>query len=231
MKNFTLREIWLPLDVNGDEEASTLNGAAPLIFPGFEYMFRIGIFDRMPAGEDDPGEFRNIASLVAFIMRVKQTSYAGTTLIDTSDGAAIAAGATVLFDPTCTEAEFVAKTKAPVNVYLPAAITNPTGITSAEQQWVTFTGATVDAAAQPDAFGRCRLRVIDLGQGAASSPPAPATNYVTSDIFAAAMNGVVKFGVNPRGRYPILVNTDGSKGTTVRAGDNGELVSEIVENP
>lgn len=232
MKNFTYREIWLPIDVNGDDEAKTLNGNAPLIYPGFEYMFRIGLYDRLPGASDDVGEFRNIASIVAFILRVRSGSYAGTLLIDTSDVTAIAAGARVDFDATATEQDFLNKTKAPVNVYLPKEVTAPAGITAASSHYMTFTGASIENAAQADAFGRARITVIDLGQGAAgAAPAAAAADYVRSDIFQAAFNGVVKFGNNPRGRYPIILNEDGTYGTALKTGQNGEFLSEQIPNP
>lgn len=232
MKTFTYREIWLPIDVNGNGEAVTSEGNAPLIYPGFEYMFRVALFDSLPTNAENPGVFRDVSSIVAFIMRWKQTSYAGTVLLDTSDPTAIAAGAKVEFDRVATEADFVAKTKAPINIYLPKEVTNPTGITSATQQWITFTGASIENAAQADPFGRARLQVIDLGEGATAAPPAAAAaDYVRSDIFRAAMQGKVSFGTNPRGLYPVLVNADGSYGVPLRAGPNGEAIMDPIPNP
>lgn len=229
MKNFTFREIWLQIDVNGDGEAVTLNGNPPLIYPGFEYMFRIGMYDRLPSGGDDVGEFRNIASIVAFILRVRSGSYAGTLLLDTSDPTAIAAGARVDPNATATEQDFLNKAKAPMNVYLPKEVTE--SITAA-QHYMTFTGASIENAAQPDAFGRARLQVIDLGQGVVgAAPAAAAADYVRSDIFRAAMNGKVSFGTNPRGLYPVIVNEDGSYGTALKTGGNGEFAAEQIQNP
>jgi hypothetical protein len=213
MKNFVYREVWLPLEVNGDEEASTLKGAVPLIYKGAEVMFRIALFDRLPVDEDDPGELRDISNLVAFVLKVRSTSYAGTELLDSTAG-------TVTFDPTVTAAQFHAMEKAPISVYLPKAITAIT----AGQQYVTFAGMTSEAA-QDDGFGRCRVNVVDIGLGGASSAPAAGVEYVTSDMFRAAVQGFVKYGRNPAGKTVTFVSRSGRKGRVVGCDDNGNSIN------
>lgn len=216
MKDFTFREIWLPLDVNGDEEARTLNGGTPMIYKGAEVMFRIGLFDVLPVNSDNPGTFRNHANLVAFLLKIRSGSYAGSLQLDSS------AGGDLSFDPTVTEAQFLNKQKAPISVYLPGSIT---GITAGEL-YMTFTGLTSESA-QPDAFGRARVTVTDIGIGTVSSAPAAGVQVVTTDMFRAALNGCVKYGKNPAGKSFTLVSPNGQKGRNYSVDDKGTAGAKL----
>jgi hypothetical protein len=212
VKDFVFREVWMPIDVNGDGEASTKDGNTPLIYKGAEVMFRLALFDVMPVDEDEPGEFRNHANLVSLLLRIRSGSYAGTVLLDSSTG-------TVSFDATATPAQFMAKEKAPISIHLPSAIT---GITAGDQ-YMVFSGVTSEGA-EPDVFGRSRVSVLDVGIGGGSVPE-PAESFVTMADFRAALQGVVKYGKNPKGKTVTLVSRSGSKGRTMGCDDDGNAMS------
>lgn len=214
MKDFVLREIWLPVDVNGSGEPLELAGGSPLIFKGAECMIRLALFDRMPRSQTEPGEFRNVSSIALFEFKIRSGSYAGTLLLNSTSGGFVDK------DATCTETEFFNKSKAPINILLPAAITS----IAAGNQYFTLTGQTVEKS-DIDAFGRGRIVIEDIGIGAAdsavpASPTAPSKEYVD-----AVLAQCVKYGKNPRAKTATFVSRNGKHGRTIGCDDNGQQLS------
>lgn len=220
MKDILYRQVWIPLNVNGDQDCKTLDNNQPLIIKSAEVMFRIGLFNVMPINTDQPGEFYNHSNLTAFVMRINTADYAGTSLMDSS------VGGTVVFDPTVTESQFLAKERAPISIYCPSAIT---GIT-AGPQFLVFKGITSESA-EPDAFGWGKITIKDLGLAAAAPPAQDAASYVTLDLFRAAIANCVRFGKNPAGRTATFVAPLGKKGMTLGAADNGGLNTKQENYP
>lgn len=230
MSSINARPIWLPVLFENDQPAKTLLGGSAFAAKGAECRFMISIFEKFGAGtEDDPGTLFDVTNFVSFILKLWATDYgAGTLLLDTSDAASIAAGARVDFNYTATAAQFYTRTAAQIQVYLPAALT--ANVTAGDRFGV-LTGATSENAAQPDWFGNFPYTSKEVGLSTVATPPAPAEAYVRSDVFQAALANTVKFGRNANGRYPVIVNDDGTFGTALRTGPNGEFDPSQLQNP
>lgn len=223
------RPIWLPVLYEGEAPAVTLLGTAPFAAKGAECRFMISLFEELGTSADAPGTLFDTSNFVSFILKIWATDFgSGTLLADTSDAGAIAAGASVTFNPTATAAEFYGRVRSQIEVYLPASVT--ANITAGARYGV-LTGATSENAAQPDWFGNFNFTSKEVGLGTVATAPSPSVDYVRSDIFAAALAQKVNFGVNPRGKFPILVNNSGAYGTAIRTGDNGEWLEEQITNP
>lgn len=216
-------EIWIPILAGSRNELLTLEGDLPLLPKGAEVCFKLAIFDTPPVDTANPGTFRNHSSLASFLLKIRSGSYAGTLLLDSSSGADVAP-----IDSTVQPADFLAKTKAPISIRCPTAIT---GIAAATQ-YMTFTGATNDAPTQPDYFGRARIEVLDVGIGAAEAPPAPAEQYALRTYVDAALQNKVSFGKNPPAKYPIFVSPGGRFGRPgVPPDDKGNPIGNLERYP
>lgn len=226
MTDAPFREIWLPLLKDGGDECMTLDRQQALTGKGAETMLRIGLFKSFGAlSEDDPGEFYNIANIIAFILKISSASYAGGgDLLDTSSAPHIAACAAagllpVEFLPDATETQFINRERAPINIYLPSSAT---ANLTAGTLYAVFTGATSDRATQNDWWGYGRFISKDIGLGVVPVAPAQAELYVRSDVFQAADASNVKFGKNKPGRTATFVSRNGRKGRTLGCDDNGQ---------
>lgn len=225
MSDFIQREIWIPINVNGDTDATALSGSPGLMFKGAETMFRLALFETMPQDVNNPGVFRNHANLISFLLKVRSGDYgaSGVLLLDSSSGA------TVTINATVTEAQFIAREAAPISIYCPSAITAIT--TTGQPHYLSFTGATSDTPAQPDGFGFGRLAVKDIGIGAADSVAPAAPIAVTSDMFNAALAACVKYGKNPAGKTWTGVGSAGLVGRTFGCDDDGNAMAVLETYP
>jgi hypothetical protein len=216
MNDFVFRKIWLPIDVNGDAAVLNAAGRQALMYKGGEVMFCLALFNRLPAGED-AGEFLNHARIATFLLKIRQTNYTGTLLLDSS------AGATVEIDPTVTEDQFKARTKAPIQIYCPSAIT----AIAAGTLYMTFIGATTDAPAQPDPFGRGVITCEDIGIGAADSVAPAGAQAATTDMLNAIAQQCVKYGKNPAGKTFTLVSPNNTRGRKFGVSDDGKEIANL----
>lgn len=231
MNSITAKPIWLPLLFESDQPAITLLGGRPLFQLGAECRFFISIFESFgQRNAEEPGALFDVGNFAAFICKIRTGSYgsSGTLKLDTSDVAAIAAGAVPAYNYNATAEQFWAREAAQIQLYIPASLT---ANLTAGDLYAVFSGATAENAAQPDCFGKAICEAEDVGLTTVASPPAPTSDFVRNDIFAAAFGTCVKFGVNLRGRYPIIVNEDGTYGTATRTGSNGEWIEEQLANP
>jgi hypothetical protein len=226
MAQITARPVWLPILFEDANPSVTLLGNAPLIAKGAEARFYISIFEKFDQNTaSNPGTLIDISNFVAFILKVWATDYGtGTLLLDTSDAATIAAGAAVSFNPTATAAQFYSREAAQIQIYLPATVT---ANVTAGDRYAVFTGATSEAASQPDYFGRSLYNSLEVGLGTVAVPPSPTSEYVRSDVFQAAMNGVVRWGTNPPGRTFTVVSPSGAYGRTLGCSDESELITNL----
>lgn len=216
MNDFVYRKIWLPIDVNGDDLVKTIQGSAPLMYKGGETMLCIALFNSMPNSSSN-GEFLNHALLASFFVKIRTGSHAGTAILDST------AGGDTEIDPTVTEAQFAARTKAPIQIYLPTLITAIT----AGSQYIQFIGATTDKPAQPDGFGRGLITVEDIGIGAADSVAPAADGAASMSVVNAALAQCVKYGKNPRGKTVTFVSPNAGKGRTIGCDDAGKQISNL----
>lgn len=229
MSSINARPIWLPVLFESDQPATTLLGGAAFAAKGAECRFMISIFETLGLSESDPGALFDVTNFISFILKIWQTDYGtGSVLLDTSDPASITAGARVDYNYAATAADFYARRAAQIQVYLPATIT--ANVTAGDRFGV-LTGATAENAAQPDWFGNFKFVSKEVGLGTVAVPPSPTSEYVRSDVFSAALANKVSFGRNANGRYPILVNDDGTYGTALRTGTNGEFIPDPQANP
>lgn len=215
MKDFAYREIWLPIDVNGDTDARALTGNSPMIYKGAECVFRLALYDRLPLSEENPGEFRNHQNIVAFLLSIKTGSYAGTEVLNTGwfDG--------LVLDAAATEAQFITKQRAPISIHVPGSYT---AALTAGEHYLTFSGRTNEST-EPDGFGFGRVTVKDIGITTAAAPaPEVAGSYITAEMFNAAIGQCVKFGKNPAGKTFTLVSRSGAFGRTHGCDDAGSSV-------
>lgn len=224
------RTIWLPVLWEDDQDSVTLLGNNPLFYKGAELRFKIAIYVLKGAlNTSSPGTFFDHSTLVAFIMKLYSSStYASGLLLDTSDAAFLAAGVRVDFDATAQPTDFINRTKAPISIYLPA---NVMANVTPGTVYGALTGATSEAAGQPDGFGTFQAISKEIGLSTIAVAPTPGVEYVRTDVFQAALANKVSFGVNPRGRYPVIVNETGSYGTGIKTGPDGEFNPEQVTNP
>lgn len=205
----------MPIDVNGDNDARTLNGGTPLIPIGGEVMFRVALFDKLPAG-DDVGEFRNHALVVTAQAKIhlKAGQTIGGVLLDSAvDG-------TVALDPSVTETQFKSKQKAPISIYFSSA--KIAGV-AAGTHFIKFHGITSESV-EADIFGWSDIAFKDVGTLTAGAPSAGNPAYVTQIDLAAVVASCVRFGKNPVGRMPIFVSPNGAAGVEVGSDNNGDLV-------
>lgn len=224
------RPIWLPVLYESGQPAISLLGEAPFFAKGAECRFMISIFEKFAANTpDNPGTIFNVDNVVAFILKIYGTDFgSGTLLLDTSDAAAIAAGALVSFNYPATAAQFFSRAAAQIEVYLPDTLT---ANVTAGARFGVLTGATGENATRNDWFGNFNCTSKEVGLSTVQIAPTPAADYVRNDVFAAALAGVVKFGRNKPGRYPVLVNENGTYGRAVRVGANGEAIDDPIPNP
>jgi hypothetical protein len=232
MSQITAKPIWLPLLFESDQPAHTLLSANPLIQIGAECRLHISIFQSF--GEKTqaaPGTVFNIQNFAAFILKIRTGAYgsSGTLKLDTSSGAAIAAGAVPDYNYNATAAQFWSRTAAQIELYLPSTVT--ANLTPGTLYGV-FSGITNEAATQPDVFGKALFECEDVGIGAAGVAPDPAVEYVRSDFFQAALGSCVKYGWNLPGRFPIITSGDGAYGTALRTGNapTYEFLAEQIPN-
>lgn len=230
MSLFQSRDIWIPVEVNSREEQVTLQGDVPQFAKGAECRIFVSLFKSRGAGTtSEPGEVFDSSNIASLIFKIWADGYgSGTLLLDSSDAAAITAGVRITADPTATAAEFLAKTKAQFVIYLPASVT---ANVTASTRYGVFTGATSEAAAQPDYFGRCQVESLEVGLSTVATPPTPAELYVRADVFNAGLAQCVKWGRNEAGRTFVLVSPDGHSGRQHGTDDNGNPISNLEEYP
>ncbi len=80
-------------------------------------------------------------------------------------------------------------------------------------------------------FGVSKLKVVDRKITSYLAAPPPGVTYATVADLAALNKQAVKYGVNPPGKFPIIVNEDSSAGTALRTGADGEFAPEKINNP
>lgn len=219
MNDFVFRKIWIPIDANGDGESQTIAGKQALAYLGGEVMFCLGLFNRMPAG-NEVGEFLNHNKLASFLLKIRQGSYASTTLkLDSST-----AGAEVEIDGAVTEQQFSSRAKAPIQIYLPRALT---ANLVAETLFMTFTGATTDKPTEPDVFGRGKIEVIDVGLSLADAVAPAGVQAASTDMVQALFQQTVKYGKNPPGKTATFVSRNNRFGRPVGCDDNGNALANL----
>jgi len=210
------RELWIPLDWSGDNEAITLQGTTGLIFKGGNAELMFAVYETMPQSQDAPGVFRNHSAITSFVFKIRSGSYAGTLLLDSNSG-----GTTSLNpNPPPDEEDFIERSAAPIRILLPYTITAIT----AGDHYFTFS-AVLNNGEQFD--GRGRISVLDIGLGAVDSVAPASPTAATTDWVLGLINGCVKYGKNPSGKTATFVSPNGAFGRTKGADDDGNEMSVL----